>query len=57
MTPGAQTTLGRFFCALQAVRRLLRGEDAALLHCLEGLGIPCKLMRVWKVGRPRKLWV
>ncbi|KAL4458024.1 hypothetical protein ABPG75_012889 [Micractinium tetrahymenae] len=32
----------------QAVRQLLKGEDAALLHALEALGIPCKLMRVWK---------
>ncbi|KAL4422778.1 hypothetical protein ABPG75_008975 [Micractinium tetrahymenae] len=35
----------------EAVRRMLRGEDSALLLTLEALAVPCKLVRVWQAVR------
>ena len=34
--------------ASQAVRAMLKGSDAAVLHALTALGIPTTLVRVWQ---------
>jgi hypothetical protein len=34
--------------AMQSVKSMLKGEDAAVLHTLAALGIPTKLVRVWQ---------
>ena len=34
--------------ALQDVLSMLEGNDAAVLHTLQALGVPFKLVRVWK---------
>lgn len=40
---------GAVACHTQAVRPMLLGEDRALAEALDALGVPFKIVRIWKV--------
>ncbi|KAL4422618.1 hypothetical protein ABPG75_008815 [Micractinium tetrahymenae] len=40
----------------KGVRAMLKGADAAVLHVLSALGVPCKILRVWEEQAEVDAW-
>lgn len=48
--PACPSTCAHLTPPLQAVRTMLKGSDATVLHALAHFGIPTTILRVWHVA-------